>query len=97
MNPQDAAAEQRRWAILKCLEADADYRINDTLLHAMLQKMNLGVAMAVLLSDIAWLEQQRLVATEPLLSCTMVLLRGEGRDVAQGLSVVPGIARPRPV
>ena len=94
--PQDAAAEHRRLSILQCLQADADYRINDSLLHAMLKTLDHGVPMSVLLADIAWLEQLRLVATEKLPGCTVVLLRAEGDEVAEGLAVIPGIARPKP-
>lgn len=92
--PQDAAAEHRRLAILSCLYADADYRINAVLLHSLLKTLDHGVPMSVFLADIVWLEQLRLVITETLPGCTMVLLRAEGAEVAEGLSVIPGIARP---
>ncbi len=94
--PQDIAAEHRRLAILQCLKEDADYRMNDALLQSVLKLVGESAPMHVLNADIAWLEQLGLVAKELLPACTMVVLRKEGLDVAEGLTVIPGIARPQP-
>lgn len=92
----DPQTEARRLAILQLLQRDPDYSINDDILHKLLIGLNQGVAMSVLHADLAWLERLGLVATTQLPSYTIAMLRGEGVDVACGLSTVPGIARSRP-
>lgn len=92
----DAEAEHRRLAILKCLKEDQDYQINLPLLQSLLKSMGHGVSTSLLKSDVAWLEQQRLVASNQLGSVTVVTLRNDGLDVACGVAYVPGVARPMP-
>jgi Fe2+ or Zn2+ uptake regulation protein len=88
--------EQRRLTILQLLLKDPDYSINDTLLQQLLGQVGHGVALAVVRADLAWLEQLGLLATSELPGCTIAILRNDGVDVANGVAVVPGIARPRP-
>jgi len=92
----DMQTESRRLAILQLLQRDPDYSINDQLLQQLLTQTGHGVAMAVVRADLAWLEQLGLLSTNELPGCTVALLRNDGADVAMGVSVVPGIARPRP-
>jgi len=93
----DIQTENRRLAILQLLQKDPDYSINDTLLQQLLASLGYGVALAVVRADLAWLEQLNLISTNALPNCTVAILRGDGLDVATGVSKVPGIARPRPV
>lgn len=93
---KDLQTESRRLAILQLLQRDPDYSINDDLIRRLLATQGHGVSIAVVRADLAWLEQLGLVSTNELPGCTVVLLRNEGVDVATGVSVVPGIARPRP-
>lgn len=93
---QDLQAAGRRLAILQCLKDDADYSINDALLGEMLSYRGHGVSRSVLKGDLAWLEQQGLLATRDLPGCTVAVLRDHGVDVAGGTAHVPGVARPRP-
>lgn len=92
----DIQQEARRLAILQLLKADPDYSINDDILQRLLASQGFGVALAVVRADLAWLEQLGLVSTNALPGMTVALLRNDGVDVACGMSVVPGIARPRP-
>lgn len=92
----DIQSENRRLTILQLLQKDPDYSINDMLLQQLLASLGYGVALAVVRADLAWLEQLNLIATNPLPNCTVAILRNDGLDVATGVSVVPGIARPRP-
>lgn len=96
MNQHDIAAEARRLVILQCLKTDADYKMSDVLLHTVLKSSGHGVPLDVLRTDIAWLERNRLLATQQLPGCTVVVLRNDGVDVAEGTAVVPGVARPLP-
>lgn len=93
---KDIQTEARRLAILQLLQRDPDYSINDSLLQPLLASQGHGVSIAVVRADLAWLEQLGLLSTNELPGCTVALLRSDGVDVAMGVSVVPGIARPRP-
>ncbi len=92
----DLQQEARRLAILQLLKADPDYSINDDLIQRLLAAQGHGVSIAVVRADCAWLEQLGLLSTNELPGCTVAILRNDGVDVAMGVSVVPGIARPRP-
>lgn len=93
---KDIQTESRRLAILQLLQRDPDYSINDSLLQQLLAAQGHGVSIAVVRADLAWLEQLGLLSTTELPGCTVALLRNDGVDVAMGVAVVPGIARPRP-
>lgn len=88
--------EQRRFYILKSLMASANYRMSDVLLQTCLNRVGIGVPLAVIKRDLAWLKDLELLATEDVGGMTMALLRKEGKEVAEGLLEVPGIARPEP-
>lgn len=92
----DVQTEHRRLLILQLLQKDPDYSINDDLLHKLLAAQGHGVALAVVRADLAWLEQVGLLSTNQLPGTTVAVLRGDGVDVATGLAVMPGVARPRP-
>ena len=96
MASRDLQQEARRLAILQLLKADPDYSINDDLIQRLLSGQGHGVALAVVRADLAWLEQLGLLSTSDMPGCTVAILRNDGVDVACGMSVVPGIARPRP-
>ena len=96
INTNDVLTQARRLAILQILQKDPDYSINDQLLQTLLMQYGHGVSLAVVRADLAWLEQLGLLSTNELPGCTVAILRNDGVDVALGMSVVPGIARPRP-
>ena len=92
----DLQTEHRRLLILQILQKDQDYSVNDDLLQKLLAAQGYGVALAVVRADLAWLEQVGLLSTNELPGVTVALLRNEGVDVATGVAVMPGVARPRP-
>lgn len=96
MAESDIQTQTRRLTILQLLQKDPDYSINDAMLQELLRYRGLGISLAVVRADLAWLEQLGLLLTRDLPGCTVAVLRSEGIDVALGESVVPGIARPRP-
>ncbi|NOR71620.1 MAG: ArsR family transcriptional regulator [Methylomarinum sp.] len=96
MPERDIKAEQRRLAILQFLKDDPDYKVNDALLLELLASIGFGVSKNVLSADLMFLEESQLVSTSDIAGCTLVILRGNGYGVATGVSVIPGIARPRP-
>lgn len=97
MNPNsyvNALAEQRRIAILQCINADPDHKLNDALLRSLLMQLDVGVSLSVLHCDLAWLEERGLISTQKLPGCMSIYLLQEGIDTAEGMVAVPGIARP---
>lgn len=88
--------ENRRLYLLKTLKLSGDYRMSDMLLQAALERIGYGASLAVIRSDLAWLEQLGLLSTETLPGMTIAHLNNEGVDVASVVSRVPGIAHPRP-
>ncbi|MDF1583880.1 MAG: ArsR family transcriptional regulator [Methyloprofundus sp.] len=96
MNIKAIQAENRRLMILQLLAADTDYSANDTLLQELLAMQGNGAPLDVVRTDLAWLSEQDLVVIRDLPGCKVASLRRRGVDVANGLAVVPGIARPSP-
>ena len=95
-NQQDLQQEQRRLTILQLLKQDPGYQLNDAMLQELLRYRGIRVSYAVIYADLAWLEELNLVTTDELPGCTVAHLRNAGVDVADGVSHIPGIARPRP-
>jgi len=96
MDIKTLQVENRRLMILQLLAADSDYSANDTLLQELLALQGNGVSLDVVRTDLAWLAEQDLIMLRELPGCKVATLRSRGIDVANGLAVVPGIARPRP-
>jgi len=96
MGDFEMKASHRRLAILQVLADDSDYSANDRLLQEMLSLQGFGVSQSLLRADCAWLEEQGLLVVRNLPSCQVVSLRARGVDVANGVTVVPGVARPGP-
>lgn len=92
----DLATESRRLYLLRTLKVSAGYRAGTELLKLALQNMGMTASTAQIKADVAWLESLGLVSTQSLPGMTIVMLRNEGVDVADGVSIVPGIARPQP-
>jgi len=92
----DLKTEHRLLTILTLLKDDPDYKIDFQLLQASLKLVGFGVSSVVLMSDLTMLEEMQLISTSNMAGITLAILRNRGVDVADGVTVVPGIARPRP-
>lgn len=93
----EVLAEDRRLAILRLLESDSDYAVNESLVQTALGQLGHGVSRDTVRADFAWLAEQGLVTVEIVAETIHVArLTGRGADVAQGLARVPGVKRPRP-
>jgi len=93
-------AQDRRLVILRALAEDDDRRVNEFVLKRMLAHVGHSVSRDVLRADIAWLQDQRLVALDRLPDgaggeTQVVRLTEDGEDVAGGRAH-PGVARPAP-
>lgn len=88
--------EQRRLAILQLLQRSPGYRLNDALLQDLLKELGQATPLALVRTELAWLEQNYQITTQELPGCTVAILVEAGVDTALGALYVPGIARPRP-
>jgi hypothetical protein len=86
-----------RLIILQILKSSAGYMANHMTILEALRKQGFGITRDQLVIELAWLDStaDALVdrATGGVHICT---LSGTGLDVVDGLSVIPGIRRPRP-
>jgi hypothetical protein len=88
--------EFRRLCILRVLAAAPGYEANDALLASAVEGMGVRGSTDQLRADIAWLDEQGLLGSETMGALLVVKVTARGVDVAQGLAVVPGVAKPRP-
>ena len=92
----DYVREDRRLQILICLEACPGYRASHFLLRHALDAFGHESSTDTLKGDLAWLEEQGLIATRQVEDAVVVDLRERGLDVAQARVVHPGVKRPQP-
>lgn len=97
MTFHNVIAEHRRLAILRILEGDARYAVNESVMQTALDRLGYSVGRDVVRTDFAWLAEQGLVTVETVHETVHVArITSRGVDVAQGLATVPGVKRPRP-
>ncbi|NJA04175.1 hypothetical protein ACQE3E_15615 [Methylomonas sp. MED-D] len=96
MNYNEKMTEHRRLAILELLAGAYTYTLHEVDLKNALAQRAQAVGTDVLRADLAWLNEQGLVRAEQPGGVWMATLTARGGDVRQGLSTVPGVARPEP-
>jgi len=96
MSFQDLITKDIRLVILRLLEEDNDFSLNDSILQGGLKLLGHGVSRDKVRTEIAWLEEQGLIKTEQIGSVTVATLTEKGRAVALGESTNPGVKRPGP-
>ncbi|MCF2910785.1 hypothetical protein L1285_20975 [Pseudoalteromonas sp. DL2-H2.2] len=90
-------AEHQRLTILIALNESPDYGANTSMLSDILAQFALGCSQDQLKTLLNWLEQNGYVSLERLTENTWIAkITRSGIDVAEGVSVVPGIKRPGP-
>jgi hypothetical protein len=97
MNYRDQLTAQRRLAILSLLNHAGAYTLHEIDLKKTLSSRGQAVATDLLRSDLQWLHEQGLVLAKQPDGVWLATLTARGGDVQQGLSTVPGVARPEPV
>lgn len=86
----------RLTALLVLAEAPA-YRANSSIIHSAADEVGLPATRDQVRSELAWLEEQRLVTlTHPSQTLSVATLTERGLDVARGRAAVPGVQRPSP-
>lgn len=97
MNYQDFMREDRRLIILRLLAEQPGGMLNDSVLHALLERCGHTVARDVVRADVAWLRDSQLIDVEEVLGRVLVATIVErGSEVAAGYTTVPGVRRPGP-
>jgi polyribonucleotide nucleotidyltransferase len=89
--------EDRRLAILRLLESQQGYHLNDSVVQDALSRLGHAVSRDQVRTDFAWLDEVGLLSVEVVLDRVHIAkLTSRGVDVAKGLATVPGVKRPRP-
>ncbi len=88
--------EDRRLVILRTLEEDPGYSMNESVIQSVLASFGHNVSRDRVRQDLAWLAEQGLVRLETVVSVQVATLTGRGADVATGRARVPGVKRPSP-
>lgn len=92
----DLCRQDRRLVILRLLAQDADYSHNEYVLQGALKTMGHSVSQDKLRSELNWLAEQELLATDDSPGIIIAKLTRRGLDVAEGAATVPGVKRPEP-
>jgi len=86
----------RRLVILRALQEDSGYDLNEYVLQSILEALGHTVSRDRLRADLAWLEEQGLISLSDVAGVKVAKLTSRGSDVAAGRTTVPGVKRPRP-
>lgn len=90
----DILNEDRRLVLLRSL-LDCGNSANESVLQTCLQAYGHRVSRDVVRTQLAWLREQGLVRLTDVSGCYVADITGSGDDVANGLSCVPGVKKPR--
>ena len=99
MNFAEFQTQDRRLVLLRGLEGASGYTANSILLGRFCESMGVGASADRIRQDLAWLGEQSLVTFHeaPAPGAVVIAtLTERGLDVANGRTVVPGVARPQP-
>ena len=84
----------RRLVLLRLLAEMPAYRANSSVLYVALEQFGHACTRDLVKTELLWLEEQELLATEEVGPVLVATLTERGMDVAKGRAVVPGVARP---
>ncbi|WP_428242972.1 hypothetical protein [Gynuella sp.] len=97
MNFNDMVKQEQRLLMLQLLEQDAGYSHNENILHRGLNALGHAVSMDAVRAHIELLRDAGLVTVTQSDAVGMIAkVTNRGLDVAQGNTVVSGVARPLP-
>lgn len=96
MSYQQTYNEHMRIAILRLLEEQADYTLNESLMRDQLAVLTFSVSLDKLRTQANWLAEQELVSLAEVVGMKIIKLTARGADVAKGRAIVPGVKRPSP-
>ena len=91
----DAIDHDLRLAILQLLAGEVGFQANVRVLHTAVVGLRFRVSRDKVVTEVAWLREQRLVEVDALpQDVSVVKATVRGREVAQGLVAVPGVSQP---
>lgn len=96
MSFAEQITEDIRLVILRALEEDAGYDLNESVLQSVLQELGHTVSRDRVRVELAWLKEQGLIQLKDVVGVQVAKLTARGADVATGRATVPGVKRPRP-
>ncbi len=97
MNFAEYHFEHVRLTVLRLLAEAPGYSSNDSILTDAANAMGLICTRDQMRTNLAWLEEQRLVMLlKPTSSLTVAAITERGNDVAAGRSIIAGVHRPSP-
>ena len=88
--------EHRALALLKLLQRESGYRLNDQVILGWFQRLSLASTVADIRQCAEMLEAKGLIKIDPVDTLQVFELTNDGEDAALGRSVVDGVLRPRP-
>lgn len=91
-----AAIEAARLKILELLQQTNGYALNNQVIESGLDAMGMRHSASVIRAELGWLEEVGAVTLMDVGPVVVATLTERGHDIARGLSVVRGIARPVP-
>lgn len=91
---EKALRARRRRLILVFLQGSVDERASEQILRTLVGNSLVRITAERLRSDLDDLQQMDLIATEMVGDVMFAILRQKGKDVAEGIRVVPGIDKP---
>ena len=92
----DLVSADQRLRILQLLAKAEGYDLNIRILGAALEELGHRPSQDRLASELAWLEEQGLVATRQVGVIIVAVATARGIDAAKGRARIPGVKRPDP-
>ncbi len=96
MDYAELVAADMRLVILDALSQDSGYSHNQYVIQRLLGAAGHDISMDRLHTELAWLDEQRLITLEAAGGISVAKLTTRGADVAKGRASVPGVQRPGP-
>jgi len=85
-----------RLVILRCLQEDPGYSLNESVLHSALSAIGHKVSRDLVRSQMDWLAEQGFIKIEHVFDVKVATLTKRGEDVACGRCITTGVKRPGP-
>lgn len=92
----DILAADMRIVILRALEEDSGYSLNDSVLQSVLAAFGHRVSRDRVKTELDWLAEQGFVTLENISTVTVATITRRGADVACGRVITAGVKRPGP-
>ncbi|HVY32843.1 MAG TPA: hypothetical protein VG960_00355 [Caulobacteraceae bacterium] len=96
MSYREVFGEHLRLTILRVLAESPTWSANDAILKGAAVELGIAATRDQVRTELAWLSEQRLVATHMVGELTVATATERGLDVAAGQAFQPGVARPTP-